>query len=235
LPQTRRVSSLEAFGPNLRRKRLRYGISLEELSFRTKVSVDLWDAMEKNDFSRWPTGISARAYIREYAEAIGVDPNATVDEFCRVVPHGDRRAERVVRETAELIGHQLVWSDDLPPTLIEGDRRAPAAQPNGSGGRWWTEANLRRLTAGLDLIVVVTLAGTMASALKVNFWATLSVTALSYHGGSLALLGCSPVVWAIDTYASTHLPVRPRGGVPVFRRLSLIRHDDPSPDRDHAA
>jgi hypothetical protein len=203
----------------LRRKRLRYGISLEELSFRTKVSVDLWDAMEKNDFSRWPTGISARAYIRDYAEAIGVDPNATVDEFCRVVPHGDRRAERVVRETAELIGHQLVWNDDLPPTLTEGDRRAPAAHPNGSGGSWWTETNLRGLAAGLDLIVVVALAGGMVAAFKVNLWATLSATALLYNAGSLVFLGCSPVVWAIDTYASAHLPLRGRGGVPIFRRL----------------
>jgi hypothetical protein len=61
------------------------------------------------------------------------------------------------------------------------------------------------------------------------------MTGLLYNGGSLALLGCSPVVWAIDTYASTHLPLRRRGGVPIFRRLALIRNDDPSPDRDHAS
>jgi len=108
---------------------MRSGLSLEDLSIRTKVSVELWDAMERNDFSRWPTGVAARSYIRSYAEAVGVDPTATVDEFCRLVPNGDRRAERLVRGTAEFLGHQLVWSDDLPPALPEGDRRAPAVRP----------------------------------------------------------------------------------------------------------
>ena len=197
--------------------RIRSGISLQELSLRTKVSVELWDAMERNDFSRWPTGIAARGYLRSYADAVGADPNATIDEFCRLVPHGDRRAERVVRETAELIGHQLVWSDDLPPALTD-DRRAPRARQEGSGLPSWMGANPRRLAAGLDFIVVALLAGATAAALRIDFWVTLAVTALLYHSVSVALLGCSPAVWAIDTYVSTHLARRQPGDVPAFRR-----------------
>ena len=215
---------------------MRSGISLQELSFRTKVSVELWDAMERNDFSRWPTGIAARSYIREYAEAIGADPPATVDEFCRVVPQGDRRAERLVRGTAEIIGHQLEWSDDLPPALAEGaggDRRAPRAQDSSSP--WRIGANLRRLAAGLDLVLVVVLASATVAALRIDFWATLAAMALLYNGASLALLGCSPAVWAIDTYVSSHLPLIGRDEVEAFRRLALIRNNDPSPDRDTAA
>jgi Helix-turn-helix domain len=215
--------------------RLRRGLSLEDLSVRTNVSVDLWDAMEKNDFSRWPTGVAARAYIREYADAVGADPNATIDEFCRVVPQGDRRAERIVRGTAELLGHQLVWSDDLPPALTEGDRRSPAGRPDGPDGPWWIETNHRRLAAGLDLVVVVVPAGVMAVALRIDVWMTLALVALLYNGVSLALLGCSPAVWAIDTYVSTHLPLHGRADDPVFRRLSLMRNDETSPDHDTAA
>ena len=40
------MTALEAFGPNLRRIRLRRGISLDELSARTNVSAELWEAME---------------------------------------------------------------------------------------------------------------------------------------------------------------------------------------------
>ena len=216
--------------------RLRRGISLPELSSQTKVSVDLWEAMERNDFSRWPTGIAARAYIRGYAEAVGADPNATVDEFCRVVPQGDRRAERVVRGTAELIGHQLVWSDDLPPTVTEGDRRAPPAQQHVNDGPWWLEMNLRRLAAALDLIVVAMLASVM-TAFGSHFWAALAVVALVYHGVSLAVLGCSPAVWSIDTHMSTRLALRRRddADASVFRRLPLMSNKDPSPDSDTAA
>jgi transcriptional regulator with XRE-family HTH domain len=234
---TGRVSSLEAFGPNLRRKRMRSGLSLEDLSARTKVSVELWDAMERNDFSRWPAGVAARSYIRSYAEAVGADPTATVDEFCRVVPNGDRRAERLVRGTAEVIGHQLVWSDDLPPALAEGDRRAADASRASTGIGWWLEAHPRRLAAGADLAVVTLVAWLTATLAKIDLWMTLASVALLYNAVSVAFLGCSPSVWAVDTYRSTR-PAAVVGRPPdkAFRRLGgLMRNGDPAPERDTAS
>lgn len=116
------MSGREAFGPTLRRQRIQRGISLERIAHETNVSDVLWAAMERNDFSRWPNGIFARAYLREYARMIGADPDATVDEFCRWFPQGDRRAERQLRGHAEIVNHQLEWQDEVPPN-IEGDRR----------------------------------------------------------------------------------------------------------------
>jgi transcriptional regulator with XRE-family HTH domain len=108
------MSAREAFGPNLRRIRIQRGVSLEFIADATKVSVDLWKALERNDFSRGPSGIYARAYLRSYAEAIGADPDTTVDDFCRWFPQGDRRVARTVREQAAIVGHtDLQWRDDL--------------------------------------------------------------------------------------------------------------------------
>src|SRR5687767_1774055 len=128
--------SRQAFGPNLRRIRIQKGISIEKIAAETKVSTDLLNGLERNDFSRWPVGIYARAYVRQYAFAIGVDPDTTVDEFCRWFPQGDRRAERVVREQATIVGHQLTWQDEVPPSSPTNRRGGkPAAksqdQPNG--------------------------------------------------------------------------------------------------------
>ncbi len=117
------MSAREAFGSNLRRTRVQRGVSLEQIAQRTKVSIDLWEAMERNDFSRWPSGIFARAYIRAYAVAIGVDPESTVDEFCRWFPQGDRRIGDVIRGQAEIVGHPLEWKDEVPRSVKEGDRR----------------------------------------------------------------------------------------------------------------
>ena len=103
------MSPQEAFGPNLRRIRIQRGITLEQIAAETKVSVNLWDGLEHNDFGRWPAGIFARSYVREYASLIGVDPESTVDEFCRWFSRGDRRVPRLVREQAEIVGHQLEW------------------------------------------------------------------------------------------------------------------------------
>ena len=92
------------FRPQPSPYRIQTGISSEQIAASTKIAEDLLDGLERNDFSRWPSGIFARAYVRQYASAIGVDAELTVDEFCRYFPQGDRRAERTVREPATVVG-----------------------------------------------------------------------------------------------------------------------------------
>jgi transcriptional regulator with XRE-family HTH domain len=125
------MSERDAFGPNLRRIRVQRGLSLEQLAESTKVSVALWKGLERNDFSKWPSGIYARSYVREYANAIGVDPETTVNDFCRWFPQGDRRVERQIRGQAQIVGHSdLHWSDRdhvSPKVVKQGDRRGAAA------------------------------------------------------------------------------------------------------------
>jgi transcriptional regulator with XRE-family HTH domain len=127
------MSEREAFGPNLRRLRLQRGVSLQQLAESTKVSESLWAGLERNDFSRWPTGIYARAFVREYATAIGLDPETTVDTFCRWFPQGDRRVEPIIRGQAEIVGHdKLEWRDRdhvSPQVVPDGDRRG-SSSPN---------------------------------------------------------------------------------------------------------
>jgi cytoskeletal protein RodZ len=86
-----------AYLTRLRRERERRGLTLEHLARRTNVSAAMWASFEDNDFTRWPSGVFARAFVREYAQAVGLEPEETVDEFCRMFPQGDRRAERTLR------------------------------------------------------------------------------------------------------------------------------------------
>jgi transcriptional regulator with XRE-family HTH domain len=119
--------SRDAFGPNLRRLRLKHGVSLTSIAESSKISTDLLSALERNDFSRWPSGIYARSYIRQYAVAIGADVEATVDEFCRWFPQGERRVVKTLTEHAGIVNHELEWHDDLPKGIEPGDRRNGAA------------------------------------------------------------------------------------------------------------
>ena len=112
LPGREKVMTLDAFGSNLRRIRLQRGISLAQIARSTRIAEDLLDGLERNDFSRWPSGIFARAYVRQYASAIGADADLTVDEFCRHFPQGDRRAEPLFRELSAIVEHRLAWRDD---------------------------------------------------------------------------------------------------------------------------
>ena len=69
------------FGAKLRDARERRGISLREIETRTKVSVSALESLERNDVTKLPGGIFARALVREYAAEVGLDPDATVREF----------------------------------------------------------------------------------------------------------------------------------------------------------
>jgi transcriptional regulator with XRE-family HTH domain len=112
----------EAFVIRLRRYRERYKISLDQIASENNIRRDLLEAFERNDLSEWPRGLYARAWIRAYAGAVGLDPDATVDEFCRHFPHGDRRAQGTIREIAAIVASPSEYRDEID----HEDRRQPA-------------------------------------------------------------------------------------------------------------
>src|SRR3954469_11185322 len=81
---------IEDLGAWLRRERERAGVNLETIAARTKVARTLLEALERNDVSRWPNGIFRRAFVRGYANQIGLDPDYVVGLFTR--PFSDPHA-----------------------------------------------------------------------------------------------------------------------------------------------
>jgi cytoskeletal protein RodZ len=76
----------ETFGTRLRRERERRHVALSSIAEDTKISASLFEALERDDASRWPSGIFRRAFIRSYAAAIGLDPDAIAKEFLERFP-----------------------------------------------------------------------------------------------------------------------------------------------------
>ena len=72
---------MPAFGENLRREREMRGVSLEEISSATKISLRFLDAIEREDFAKLPGGIFSRSFIRSYARYLGLDEERVVAEF----------------------------------------------------------------------------------------------------------------------------------------------------------
>ncbi len=70
-----------SFGDRLRLQRERRQIALSTIADQTKIKLSLLEALERDDLSHWPLGIFGRSYIRAYAQAVGLDPAATVREF----------------------------------------------------------------------------------------------------------------------------------------------------------
>jgi transcriptional regulator with XRE-family HTH domain len=80
------VSSQRAFGDRLRLAREEKGLSLEAIAQSTKIGASLLASLERGDCSRWPGGVYSRAYVRSYAQAVGLDPKSLSDEFCEQFP-----------------------------------------------------------------------------------------------------------------------------------------------------
>ena len=127
----------EVFIGRLRRHRERNRISLEEIARETRVKPELLEAFERNDLSTWPRGLYARAWVRAYASAIGLDPIDTVDEFCRLFAHGDRRQGGMIQEIAAIVASPSEYEDEFNH-VSEFDRRG-APRINMLPKPWWRE------------------------------------------------------------------------------------------------
>ena len=117
----------DTFVTRLRRHRERNRIPLEEIAAATRVKRELLEALERGDLDGWPRGLYARAWVRGYASAVGLDPIDTVDEFCRLFPQGDRRTGGTVQEMAAIVAHSSEYRDEFAHPV---DRRRVSPQIN---------------------------------------------------------------------------------------------------------
>jgi transcriptional regulator with XRE-family HTH domain len=201
----------ETFGPVLRTARERRGVTLKQLAAETKLSVELWESLEENDLSRWPKRVFARSYIRDYALRVGLDADEVVNEFCRLFPEwGDRRAERVIREKAQIIAHDLEW-EDLPAPQ---QRRATDRANQASG--FFLRNGVRLFGVMLDLSAMLGF-GFAGVLLGFPYWPSTAVAAIAYSLIATAFLGRSFGLAAADWIFRT------LGSIPATRRLLSSR------------
>jgi transcriptional regulator with XRE-family HTH domain len=226
------MTEREAFGLDLRRVRERQGLTLGEVCERTKVSIGHFSSLEHGDISRWPTGIFRRAFIRSYARAVGLDPEALVDQFARVFPDpGDdpksaSKAARAAREKEKAearaeaepaAGSELPLEDSAdvltlrlvldPSTLVARPTRASTAA--------------RRLLAGvLDVLLPLASAGVVAVVFGDGwFWVTAATVAILGHVAFYGLTGSTPSGWLL-AFSRGHL-LRATSVSPARRRTDL--------------
>lgn len=133
------------FGRRLRDARERRGVSLRQIANATKISVSVLEALERNDISKLPGGIFGRAFVRSYASEVGLDPDATIQDFTAQFPSdsvvgGDRGTDRgedhvsggAGRRTAGTVLSLLAIGVPIAAGLLYfaiGGRQSPAQPP----------------------------------------------------------------------------------------------------------
>ena len=219
------MTAQERFGPNLRRIREQRGITLEQLADITNVDSELWAAMERNDFSRWPSGIFARAFVREYARTIGLDPESTVNEFCRHFPQGDRRRGELIRDQASLLGVASEWHDDLAPAGRDRRRtaREEADNPERAARQSLLVRRARIVAVAVDLAAVGAGGVLLARAVGASPLLVMGAIAIVYHAAGLIFFGATFGAAIVDAWLR-HSEKAERRSIPGFAFPRLRRH-----------
>src|ERR1700690_1193310 len=79
---------MAAISETLRQARLRSGIDLDNLADKTKISPPYLKAIEAGEFGQLPSGIFARMFVKQYADAVGLDGASMAEEFQRSTAFG---------------------------------------------------------------------------------------------------------------------------------------------------
>jgi transcriptional regulator with XRE-family HTH domain len=164
----------------LRRERERRCISLDSIAEQTKVAVSLLDGLERGDLARWPAGIFRRAFVRGYADAVGLDARTVLEAFLRIYPDEGTPAVAPAHVVAAVFGQ----AQPLRLTLADE-------------GRFGTVLSRARLIGALVDAAVALLPAVSVTAFfgHVVGLATLACVAVAYHAIGAIALGTTPGLW----------------------------------------
>jgi transcriptional regulator with XRE-family HTH domain len=192
----------DLFGARLRRERERQQIPLAAIADQTKINASLFEALERGDVSRWPSGIFRRAFVRAYAEAIGLDPNQVLREFLDAFPAPEEPQTRRPRSAPS------VQTPDGVLRLTFADAREP----------FWDRFDVRKMRQRLAAVLWDAGAlGVLGVALFIalgTFWMPFAIAAVLYYMVGILVLGNTPGVCLLGFVAgrrATHLSVSSPG------------------------
>jgi transcriptional regulator with XRE-family HTH domain len=186
-------SADESFGRRLRRERERRQIALASIADNSKIKVSLFEELERDDASHWPSGVFRRAFIRAYAEAIGLDADETAREFLERFPDPNDPNKRFA---AAAVGDKA----SSPPLHGSAPGSAAALRltlaDTGSAfsaGRLLASLRSRCVAIAYDTTIIVTLGLTIYLVLG-TIWMPLCLALAGYYAGGILLLGNTPGV-----------------------------------------
>jgi len=132
-------------GAALRDARERQGLTLRQIAATTKISISVLEALEREDISRLPGGIFGRAFVRSYAQEVGLDPEEIIRRFIvqfpsdtvtaghpTARPHEDREAADSAERAMWTMGRLLLASVPLVGLVLYvtgAGRSAPPVEP----------------------------------------------------------------------------------------------------------
>jgi cytoskeletal protein RodZ len=117
------VLSLTELGNRLKEARIAKGLSLEELQTITKIQKRYLVGIEEGNYSSMPGKFYVRAFIKQYAEAVGIQPEELFEQYKSEIPsstYTDEIPEKLsrVQSRKDISGGNSKIFEFLPKILI---------------------------------------------------------------------------------------------------------------------
>ncbi|HEY70768.1 MAG TPA: helix-turn-helix domain-containing protein [Anaerolineae bacterium] len=84
---------MDAIGQKLRDAREKLGLTLNEVERITRIRVRYLEMLEKGDFDAMPSIVQARGFLKNYAEFLGLNTSAMLDDFADVMHTNHKRSK----------------------------------------------------------------------------------------------------------------------------------------------
>lgn len=174
----------------LRRARLARGMTVDDVAARTRLSLRLVMLLDEGRFDELPGGLYARSYVRAFATATGLDPNAAVARVERLLPD----VPDPITAIRESIGCPL----ETPPLVADLERVWSTIRSRARAGLLRSHATpldvvaARSASASIDTLLLVALNGFLLGA--VAGFCGVSATALLEATGPAVATFCA-VIW----------------------------------------
>jgi hypothetical protein len=142
----------------------------------------LFEDLERDDVSRWPSGIFRKSFIRAYAQAVGLDPDETAREFLEHFP--DPNDPDCTPLTPP--GTPALAAAPARPVA-----EPPPAAPRTSPARDPLTLAERATSIAWDAGMIITLA-LLLDAVFGSLWMPLAIVMAVYYAGGILIFGSTP-------------------------------------------
>lgn len=87
---------MSELGTALKQARQEKGMTLEDIESKTKIQKRYLQSIEEGEFDQLPGNFYTRAFIKNYAETVGLDPNVLLNEYGHEIPKSSQEPSQVI-------------------------------------------------------------------------------------------------------------------------------------------
>lgn len=111
---------MEEIGRTLRETRERLGLTLEEAERTIRIRASLLGALERGEFDSLPSATQARGFLHNYAEFLGIDPEALLRQYDES-KQPKRRRSLVARDSSKPADNKKTKRQTRMPSWFSTD------------------------------------------------------------------------------------------------------------------